>query len=87
MEELYFHEIILETSITIMEIIQEHQQAIAMTRVMQDGIAVFTFHKVLPSATTMFAECKLRPAPYLSTDLQNLFLTFYQMIKCTEANQ
>ena len=85
MEELYFHEIIIESSLTIMEIIQEHQQNIAMTTVMDNDAAVFTFHKVLPTGTTMFVECKLRPAPHLSTDLQNLFLTFYQIIKCTEA--
>ena len=82
MNEDSYLDIILESTLTIMEEIQQNQQPIAMTRNMDNEAATFTFHKVLPDGTSIFAENKVRREPYLAVDLQNLFTTFYQVLSC-----
>ena len=84
-EEDFYCGILLETSLSILETIQEHQTIMSMTRVMVNDGTMFTFHRVLPNGVSIFAEVKLQRQPYLAVDLQNLFTTFYQILLCTDS--
>ena len=84
MEDYYYHQIVLESSLTIMELIQGCNLPITMIRCMDNDNVTFTFQRTLPDRISLFAEAKLQQQPYLLVDLQHLFTTFYQILKCTE---
>ena len=83
----FFYEIIIESTITILEIIQEKEVEIHVYRLMEDDMVLFAFHRTMPSGTNLFLQCRVRPQPYLAVDLQALFIDFFQMLTCVEEPQ
>ena len=83
----FFYEIIIESTITILEIIQEKEVEIHVYRLMEDDMVLFAFHRTMPSETNLFLQSQVRPQPYLAVDLQTLFIDFVQMLTCVEETQ
>ena len=73
----FFYEIIIESTITILEIIQEKEVEIHVYRLMEDDMVLFAFHRTMPSGTNLFLQCQVRPQPYLAVDLRALFIDFF----------
>ena len=78
----FFYEIIIESTITILEIIQEKKVEIHVYRLMEDDMVLFAFHRTMSSGTNLFLQSRLRPQSYLAVDLQALFIDFFQMLTC-----
>ena len=83
----FFYEIIIESTITILEIIQEKAVEIHVYRLMEDDMVLFAFHRTMPSGANLFLQSQVRPQPYLAVDLQGLFIDFFQMLTCVEEPQ
>ena len=83
----FFYEIIIELTISILEIIQEKGVEIHVYRLMEDDMVLFAFHRTMPSGTNLFLQSQVRPQPYLAVDLQGLFIDFFQMLTCVEEPQ
>ena len=83
----FFYEIIIETTISILEIIQEKGIEIHLYRLMEDDMVLFAFHRTMPSGANLFLESQLRSQPYLAVDLQGLFIDFFQILTCVEEPQ
>ena len=83
----FFYEIIIESTISILEIIQEKGVEIHLYRLMEDDMVLFAFHRTMPSGTNLFLQSQVRPQPYLAVDLQRLFIDFFQMLTCVEEPQ
>ena len=88
----FFYEIIIESTISILEIIQEKGIEIHLYRLMEDDMVLFAFHRTMPSGTmqsgtNLFLQSQVRPQPYLAVDLQGLFIDFFQMLTCVEEPQ
>ena len=64
----FFYEIIIESTITILEIIQEKEVEIHVYRLMEDDMVLFAFHRTMPSGTNLFLQSRVRPQPYLAVD-------------------
>ena len=73
----FFYEIIIESTISILEIIQEKGVEIHVYRLMEDDMVLFAFHRTMPSGTNLFLQSQVRPQPYLAVDLQGLFIDFF----------
>ena len=83
----FFYEIIIESTISILEIIQEKGLEIHLYRLMEDDMALIAFQRTMPSGTNLFLQSQVRPQPYLAVDLQGLFIDFFQMLTCVEETQ
>ena len=79
----FLYDMIIETTITIMEIIQERGVEIHMNRLMEDDMVLFAFHRTMPDGTNIFLQSWIRPQPHLAMDLQELFIDFFQVLTCT----
>ena len=83
----FFYEIIIESTISILEIIQENGVEIHVYRLMEDDMVLFAFHRTMPSGANLFLQTQVRPQPYLAVYLQGLFIDFFQMLTCLEEPQ
>ena len=83
----FFYEIIIESTISILKIIQEKGIEIHLYRLLEDDMVLFAFHRTMPSGTNLFLQSQVRPEPYLAVDLQGLFIDFFQMLTCVEKPQ
>ena len=83
----FFYEIIIESTLNIMEIIQERGVEIHANRLMEDDMVLFAFHRTMPTGTNLFLQSQVRPQPYLAMDLQGLFIDFFQILTCVEDPQ
>ena len=50
----FFYEIIMESMISILEIIQEKGFGIHVYRLMEDDMVLFAFHRTMSSGTNLF---------------------------------
>ena len=78
----FFYDIVIETTMTIMEIIQERGVDITVNRLMDNDVVLFAFCRTLPNRTNLFLQCQVRPQANLSMDLHNLFVNFFQVLTC-----
>ena len=66
-----------------MELIKEQSIDIHLDRLMdEDDTLLFAFRRQMPNGTNIYTQVKVRPQPHLSVDLQELFLTFFQILTC-----
>ena len=83
MADYLYYQTIVESTITIMELIEEHNVDIHLNRLMdEDDTVLFAFHRQMSNRNNIYTQIKVRPQPYLSMDLQELFLTFFQILTC-----
>ena len=80
----FFYDIVIKTTMTTMEIIQERGVDITVNRLMDNNMVLFAFYRTLPSGTNLFLQCQVRPQPNLSMDLHKLFVNFFQVLTCIE---
>ena len=80
----FFYDIVIETTMTIMKIIQERGVDITVNRLMDNDMVLFAFYRTLPNGTNLFLQCQVRPQPNLSMDLHKLFVNFFQVLTCIE---
>ena len=80
----FFYDIVIETTMTIMEIIQERRVDITVNRLMDNDMVLFAFYRTLPNGTNLFLQYQVRPQPNLSTDLHKLFVNFFQVLTWIE---
>ena len=52
----FFYEIIIESTLNIMEIIQERGVEIHVDRLMEDDMVLFAFHRTMPNGTSLFLQ-------------------------------
>ena len=78
----FFYDIVLETIMTIMEIIQERGVDITVNRLMDNDMVLFVFYRTLLNGTNLFIQCQVRPQPNLSTDLHKLFVKLFHVLTC-----
>ena len=76
----FFYDIVIETIMTIMEIIQERRVDITVNRLMDNDMVLFAFCRTLPNSTNLFLQCQVRPQPNLSTDLHKLFVKLFHVL-------
>ena len=80
----HFYHVVIESTVTILELIQRHQTNIQISRVMNDyHIVLFAFRRQMSNGTSVYTQSQVRPQPHLSMDLQQLFIDFFQMLNCT----
>ena len=83
MADYLYYQTIVESTITIMELIEERSVDIHLNRLMdEDDTVLFAFHRQMTNGTNIYTQIKVRPQPHLSMDLQELFLTFFQILTC-----
>ena len=83
MADYLYYQTIVESTITIMELIEERSVDIHLNRLMdEDDTVLFAFRRQMSNGTNIYAQTKVRSQPYLSVDLQELFLTFFQILTC-----
>ena len=78
----FFYDIVIETIITIMEIIQERGVDITVHRLMDNNMVLFAFYQTLLNRTNLFIQRQMRPQPNLSMDLHKLFVNLFQVLAC-----
>ena len=78
----FFYDIVIETIMTIMEVIQERGVDIAINRLMDNDMVLFAFYRTLLNGTNLFIQCQVRPQPNLSIDLHKLFVKLFQVLTC-----
>ena len=78
----FFYDIVIETIMTIMEIIQERGVDITVHRLMDNNMVLFAFYKTLLNGTNLFIQCQMRPQPNLFIDLHKLFVNLLQVLTC-----
>ena len=78
----FFYDIVIETIMTIMEIIQEREVAITVNRLMDNDMVLFAFYRTLLNGTNLLIQCQVRPQLNLSTDLHKLFVNLFQVLTC-----
>ena len=76
----FFYDIVIETIMTIMEIIQERGVDITVHRLMDNNMVLFAFYKTLLDGTNLFIQCQMRPQPNLSMNLHKLFVNLFQVL-------
>ena len=76
----FFYDIVIETIMTIMEIIQEIGVDITVHRLMDNNMVLFPLYKTLQNGTNLFIQCQVRPQPNLSTDLHKLFVQLFHVL-------
>ena len=76
----FFYDIVIETIMTIMEIIQERGVDITVHRLMDNDMVLFAFYKTLLNGTNLFIQCQMRLQPNLSIDLHKLFVNLFQVL-------
>ena len=52
----FFYDIIIESTITVVEIIQEKEVEIHVYRLIEDDMVLFAFHRTMPSGTNLFLQ-------------------------------
>ena len=57
-----------------------------ITRTMENNKIVFIIRRTFPNGTNISSTVHVRNEPYLFKDLQELFLTFYQVLNYTETS-
>ena len=80
MGDYYYHNVIIESTLTLLEIIHENDEPMTITQAMENDNIVFIIRKTLENGTSVTSIVCVRKEPYLVTDLQGLFLTFYQTL-------
>ena len=81
MADEHFYHIVIESTITMMELIQKRQLNVQLSRMIDDDdIVLFTFQRRMPNGINTFVQNKVRPSPYLAMDLQALFVDFFQVL-------
>ena len=79
----FFYDIVIETIMTIMEIIQERGVDITVKKkkktLMDKDMVLFALYKTLQNGTNLFIQCQVRPQP-LSTDLHKLFVKLFHVL-------
>ena len=80
MGDYHYHHIMVEFTLTMTEIIQEHNKTMTIIRTMENNNIVFILRRTFPDGTNISSTVHVRNEPYLSEDLQTLFLTFYQVL-------
>ena len=78
----FFYDLVIETIMTIMEIIQERGMDITLNRLMDNDMVLFAFYRTLLNGTNLFIQCQVRPQPNLSTDMYKLFVKLFQVLIC-----
>ena len=78
----FFYDIVIETIMTIMEIIQEREVAITVNRLMDNDMVLFAFYRTLLNGTNLLIQCQVRPQLNFSTDLHKLFVNLFQVLTC-----
>ena len=78
----FSYDIVIETIMTIMEIIQKRGVDITVHRLMDNNMVLFAFYKTLLNGTNLFTQCQMRPQPNLSMDLHKLFVNLFQVLTC-----
>ena len=78
----FFYDIVIETIMTIMEIIQEREVDITVNRLMDNDMVLFAFYRTLLNGTNLFIQCQVRPQPNLSMDLHKLFVKLFHVLTC-----
>ena len=76
----FFYDIVIETIMTIMEIIQERGVDITVHRLMDNNMVLFALYKTLQNGTNLFIQYQVRPQPNLSTDLYKLFVKLFHVL-------
>ena len=76
----FFYDIVIETIMTIIKIIQERGVDIAVHRLMDNNMVLFAFYKTLLNGTNLFIQRQMRPQPNLSMDLHKLFVNLFQVL-------
>ena len=64
MSEL-FYDIVMETIMTIMEIIQERGVDITVHRLIDNDMVLFVFYETLLNGTNLFTHCQMKSQPKL----------------------
>lgn len=80
MGDYYYHSVIIESTLTLLEIIHENDEPISITQTMENDNIVFIIRKTFENGMNITSFVCVRKEPYLATDLQGLFLTFYQTL-------
>ena len=80
----FFYDIIIETIMAIMDIIQERGVDITVKTLMDKDMVLFAFYRTLLDGTNLFIQCQMRPPPNLSIDLHNLFVNLFQVLTCVK---
>ena len=80
MGDYYYHNIIIESALTLLEIIHKNDKPITITQTMENDNIVFIIRKTFENGASVTSIVCVRKEPYLVTDLQGLFLTFYQTL-------
>ena len=80
----FFYDIVIETIMTIMEIIQERGMDITVKTLMDKDMVLFAFYRTLLDGTNLFIQCQMRPLPNLSIDLHKLFVNLFQVLTCVK---
>ena len=84
MTDEHFYHVMIESTVTILELIQKHQTNIQISRIMNDyHIVLFAFRRQMSNGTSVYTQSQVRPQPHLSMDLQQLFIDFFQMLNYT----
>ena len=78
----FFYDIVIETIMTIMAIIQERGVDITVHRLMDNNMVLFAFYKTLLNGTNLFIQRQMRPQPNLSMDLHKSFVNLFQVFTC-----
>ena len=78
----FFYDIVIETIMAIMDIIQERGVDIAVKTLMDNDMVLFAFYRTLLNGTNLFVQCQVRPQPNLSMDLYKLFVKLFQVLTC-----
>ena len=78
----FFYDIVIETIMTIMEIIQERGLGIIVHRLMDNNMVLFAFYQTLLNGTNLFIQHQMRLQPNLSMDLHKLFVNLFQVLTC-----
>ena len=61
----FFYDIVIETTMTIMEIIQERGVDIIVHRLMDNNMVLFAFYQTLLNGTNLFIQHQMRLQPKL----------------------
>ena len=73
----FFYDMVIETIMTIMEILQERGMDITVKTLMDNDMVLFAFYRTLLNGTNLFIQHQMRLQPNLSMDLHKLFVNLF----------
>ena len=86
MGDYHYHHIMVESTLTMNEVIQDSDKSMNITRTVENNNIVFIIRRTFQSGANISSTVHVRNEPYLFKDLQELFLTFYQVFNYTETS-